>query len=33
MDTDLTHRIAANPKYQELKAKRSSLGLVAGPVR
>jgi uncharacterized membrane protein (DUF485 family) len=26
MDTDLTRRIAANPKYQELKAKRTSLG-------
>ena len=26
MDTDLTRRIAANPKYQELKAKRSRLG-------
>jgi uncharacterized membrane protein (DUF485 family) len=26
MDTDLTRRIAANPKYQELKAKRSTLG-------
>jgi len=26
MDTDLTRRIAAHPKYQELKAKRTSLG-------
>ena len=26
MDTDLTRRIASNPKYQELKAKRTSLG-------
>jgi uncharacterized membrane protein (DUF485 family) len=26
MDTDLTRRIAANPKYQELKAKRTRLG-------
>jgi len=26
MDTDLTRRIANNPKYQELKAKRSKLG-------
>jgi uncharacterized membrane protein (DUF485 family) len=26
MDTDLTRRIASNPKYQELKAKRSTLG-------
>ena len=27
MDTDLTARIANNPKYQELKAKRTSFGL------
>ena len=26
MATDLTQRIAAHPKYQELKAKRSSFG-------
>ena len=26
MDTDLTRRIADNPKYQQLKAKRSGLG-------
>ena len=26
MDTDLIRRIASNPKYQELKAKRSTLG-------
>jgi len=26
MDTDLTTRIASDPKYQELKAKRSSFG-------
>ena len=26
METDLTRRIAANPKYQELKSKRSRLG-------
>jgi uncharacterized membrane protein (DUF485 family) len=26
MDTNLTQRIAANPKYQELKAKRTRLG-------
>ena len=26
METDLTRRIAAHPKYQELKAKRTSLG-------
>jgi uncharacterized membrane protein (DUF485 family) len=26
MDADLTERIARNPKYQELKAKRSSFG-------
>ena len=26
MATDLTARIASNPKYQELKAKRSRLG-------
>ena len=27
MDTDLTTRIANNPKYQELKAKRTSFGM------
>jgi uncharacterized membrane protein (DUF485 family) len=26
MDTDLARRIAAHPKYQELKAKRTSFG-------
>lgn len=26
METDLAHRIANNPKYQELKAKRTRLG-------
>ena len=26
MDTDLTSRILSDPKYQELKAKRSSFG-------
>jgi uncharacterized membrane protein (DUF485 family) len=26
MDTDLTRRIAGDPRYQELKAKRSRLG-------
>jgi uncharacterized membrane protein (DUF485 family) len=26
MDVDLTQRIASHPKYQELKAKRSSFG-------
>jgi uncharacterized membrane protein (DUF485 family) len=26
MDTDLTSRIASDPKYQELKAKRSRFG-------
>jgi uncharacterized membrane protein (DUF485 family) len=26
MEADLAHRIARNPKYQELKAKRSSFG-------
>ena len=26
MDDDLTRRIASHPKYQELKAKRSSFG-------
>ncbi len=26
METDLTRRIAGNPKYQQLKAKRSSFG-------
>jgi uncharacterized membrane protein (DUF485 family) len=26
METDLAHRIAANPKYQELKSKRTSFG-------
>jgi uncharacterized membrane protein (DUF485 family) len=26
MDTDLTRRIADNPRYQRLKAKRTSLG-------
>ena len=26
MDTDLTTRIAGHPKYQELKAKRTSFG-------
>ncbi len=26
MATDLTRRIAGNPKYQELKAKRTSIG-------
>ncbi len=26
MDNDLTRRIASNPKYQELKAKRTKLG-------
>lgn len=26
MDTDLTRRIAAHPKYQELKAKRTRFG-------
>jgi uncharacterized membrane protein (DUF485 family) len=26
MDVDLTRRIASHPKYQELKAKRSSFG-------
>ena len=27
MDTDLTTRIANHPKYQELKAKRTSFGM------
>ena len=27
METDLVRRIASNPKYQELKAKRTSYGL------
>ncbi len=27
MDTDLTTRIANNPQYQELKAKRTSFGM------
>ena len=27
MDTDLTARIANHPKYQELKAKRTSFGM------
>ena len=27
MDTDLTTRIASHPKYQELKAKRTSFGM------
>jgi len=26
MDMDLAHRIASNPKYQELRAKRSRFG-------
>ena len=26
MELDLAHRIASNPKYQELKSKRSSFG-------
>jgi uncharacterized membrane protein (DUF485 family) len=26
METDLAHRIASHPKYQELKSKRSSFG-------
>jgi uncharacterized membrane protein (DUF485 family) len=26
METDLAHRIANNPKYQELKSKRTSFG-------
>ena len=26
MDMDLAHRIAAHPRYQELKAKRTSFG-------
>ena len=26
MEMDLAHRIASHPKYQELKAKRSSFG-------
>lgn len=28
MDVDLTQRIASHPKYQELKAKRTSFGWV-----
>ena len=27
METDLVRRIASNPKYQELKAKRTSFGM------
>lgn len=28
MEMDLAHRIAAHPKYQELKSKRSSFGWI-----